>query len=87
MYAHVELVVAEKKEALTVPKSAVIVEAGQTYCVSVTADGLIVKKAVQLGIRTDTQIEILSGLDDHEEILATNAAAFLEGQQVTRSMP
>jgi multidrug efflux pump subunit AcrA (membrane-fusion protein) len=87
MYAQVELTVAERADALTVPKSAVVVKDGQSFCVSVTTDGSILRRPVQTGIRSATDVEILSGLDGTEDILTANAAAFSDGQKVEKALP
>jgi multidrug efflux pump subunit AcrA (membrane-fusion protein) len=87
MYAQVELTVAERADALTVPKSAVVVKDGQSFCVSVTTDGSILRRPVQTGIRSAADVEILSGLDGTEDILTANAAAFADGQKVELVKP
>ena len=63
MYAQVELTVAERANVLSVPKTAVVTKDGQTFCVTVTSDGTILRKSVQTGIRSTTDVEIPSGLD------------------------
>lgn len=87
MYAQVELTVAERSDALAVPKSALVTKEGQTWCVEVTAEGTIHRKSVQTGIRSATEVEILSGLDGTEDLLIANAAAFSDGQRVERVQP
>lgn len=87
MYAQVELTVAERADVLSVPKSALVVKDGQSFCVSVTSEGLILRKPVQTGVRSATDVEILSGLDGSEDILTANAAAFADGQQVEKATP
>ena len=87
MYAQVELAVAERTDALTVPKSAVVVKDGQSFCVSVSTDGSILRLPVHIGIRSATDVEILSGLDGTEDVLTANAAAFSDGQKVEKTSP
>lgn len=87
MYAQVELTVAERADVLSVPKTALVVKDGQSFCVSVTADGLILRKPVQTGVRSATDVEVISGLDGAEDILTANAAAFTDGQQVEKAAP
>ncbi len=87
MYAQVELTVAARTDVLSVPKTALVVKDGQSFCVSVTSDGTILRKPVQTGIRSSTDVEILSGLDGSEDILTANAAAFSDGQKVQKSVP
>ena len=87
MYAQVELTVAERLDALTVPKTVIVVKDGQSWCVSVTADGSILRRVVQTGIRSPNDVEILSGLTGDEDLLIANAAAFTDGQKVERAAP
>lgn len=82
MYAQVELTVAERVDVLAVPKTAVVAKDGQSFCVTVQPDGTILRKPLQTGIRSATDVEVTSGLDGSEEILTANAAAFSDGQQV-----
>ena len=87
MYAQVELTVAERADVLSVPKTAIVVKDGQSFCVTVTPDGSIFRKPVQTGIRSSTDVEIITGLDGSESILTANAAAFTDGQLVETSKP
>ena len=85
MYAQVELTVAERTDVLSVPKTAIVAKDGQSFCVTVTSDGTILRKPVQTGIRSATDVEVTSGLDGTEEILTANAAAFSDGQSVEKA--
>jgi RND family efflux transporter MFP subunit len=87
MYANVELTVAEKFDALCLPKAAVFVIDGQSFCNALSDNGVIVRKAITIGIRSATEWEVVSGLDGTEEILIANAAAFKEGQKVIGQSP
>jgi multidrug efflux pump subunit AcrA (membrane-fusion protein) len=87
MYAQVELTVAERSDVLSLPKSAIVTKDGQTWCVAVTAEGTIQRKPVQTGIRSATEVEILSGLEGTEDLLIANAAAFSDGQRVEKVQP
>lgn len=84
MYAQVELTVAERPDVLSVPKTAIVTKDGQSFCVTVTSDGIILRKPVQTGIRSATDVEITSGLEGTEDILTANAAAFSDGQMVEK---
>lgn len=82
MYANIELVVAKRENVLSLPKSAVITSEGQTACLTVTSDGLIERKTIEVGIRTDADVEIASGLEGTESVISVNASAFHHGQKV-----
>lgn len=87
MYAHVELVVAEAENALSLPKAAVTVIDGKSVCMTVSADGIVRQKLVEIGLRTGTDVQIVSGLNGDEDVIAANAAAFKDGQRVTKVLP
>jgi RND family efflux transporter MFP subunit len=87
MFATVELRVAEAAEALVVPRTAIVAKDGQSFVVTVTADGTIRRIAVKTGIRSATEIEIVSGLTGAERVLTANAAAFQDGQKVETATP
>ena len=61
MTARVTVNVAESKNVLTVPLSAVKEESGQKY-VTVMAGGKEQKKAVKTGLSDDEKTEVVSGL-------------------------
>lgn len=85
MYAHVELVVAERSNALSIPKSALLQQEGKASCLVVSSEGEVVRKPVTIGLRTATDIEVLTGLNGTEDVISANAAAFREGQKVGRA--
>lgn len=85
MYANIELTVAEKSDVLTLPKAAVLVSEGQSYCNTVSSDGSIIRKAIKTGIRSATDVEIASGLDGSEDVVIANAGAFKERQRVKKA--
>lgn len=87
MYAHARLKVAERQNALALPKSAVFTAEGQTYCCTIGADDKIVRTRIDTGIRAGDEIEIVSGLTGDEAIIGVNAPAFREGQQVEIVIP
>jgi len=81
MYANVELIVAQKSDVVTLPRASIVQQDGKPTCFIVTADGTIVRKGLQTGIATPTDIEIVSGLDGSENVISANASAFKEGQK------
>jgi RND family efflux transporter MFP subunit len=82
MYANVELIVAQKSDVLSLPRSAIVQQDGKPTCLIVTADGTIARRALQTGIVTTTDIEVVSGMDGTEDVISANANAFKEGQKV-----
>lgn len=82
MYANVELIVSQKSDVLSLPRSAIVQQDGKPTSLIVTADGTIARRAIQTGIVTATDIEVVSGLDGTEDVISANANAFKEGQKV-----
>ncbi|HEV3416934.1 MAG TPA: efflux RND transporter periplasmic adaptor subunit [Pirellulales bacterium] len=78
LYIYVDLTI-ERPDVLTVPTAAVFVEAGQSFCAAVT-DGKIERKAVEVGIRSGGDVQIISGLKATDQIVAKDAANFRPGQ-------
>ena len=83
MYANVELIIAQKSDILALPRSAIVLQDGKPTCLVVTANGTIVRRALQTGIVTPTEIEVVSGLEEQEDVISANASAFKEDQKVT----
>ncbi|MBN2565278.1 MAG: efflux RND transporter periplasmic adaptor subunit, partial [Candidatus Eisenbacteria bacterium] len=81
MYARVQLVLAERKNVLAVPVSSVVLsdEAMQAFVVD-----LRVAKAVKvrLGIRSGSEVEVLSGLADGDKLVVEGQSNLKDGDQV-----
>ena len=76
MSATVEIVVADKPDALLVPISAVQIQGDGTWLrVRDPRDGGIERRRVETGTTTLTQVEIVSGLRAGEEVLLAAAGA------------
>jgi len=82
MFASVELTVAERRDATVIPRAAVLTVAGRPSCLIVGTDGVIARREVQIGLRTPTEVQVLSGLTLDDQVIASNASAFREGQRV-----
>jgi HlyD family secretion protein len=70
MTASAEIVVAQKDGALLLPAQAVHSRSGQSF-VSILKDGRPQEVEVQTGIRTATEVEILSGLQEGQQVIVT----------------
>jgi multidrug efflux pump subunit AcrA (membrane-fusion protein) len=86
LYAYATLIVEEHADALTVPSTAVVRQDSQTYCVAV-ADGRAARKPVKVGLDDGTKAEILSGLDENEQIVKAYASSLADGQPVAVIVP
>lgn len=73
LFTTVEIDTERKENVLTVPESALVEEEG-TYSVFVQLSGeSFEKREVETGIRNRGHVEIISGLDEGERIVTTNA--------------
>ena len=80
MFATAILKVAEREDALSLPKTAVFQQGNKSVCFRVGPDNKIVAVPIQTGIQTETDVEVLSGLKGDEEIIASNVGSYREGQ-------
>lgn len=68
-----------RPNALNVPKSAVLDKNGKNYVYVVNAQNAVEERIVQVGARSDQDIEILSGLNEGEQIAITNLSRLRNG--------
>jgi RND family efflux transporter MFP subunit len=73
VFARVEINPATRASALVVPREAVRTEDGETR-VYVVQDGLAVAVPVRIGATSDSQAEVLSGLDEGVHVIVGEAA-------------
>lgn len=82
MYADVTLNVAHAGESLTAPVQAVD-QTATPFVLLVDPANKIQKKTVRLGVSTPSRVEILSGLNPGDRIIALNLASHQPGEVVT----
>jgi RND family efflux transporter MFP subunit len=82
MYAEVNLHVAESRGALAVPLDAVDRSTPAARVYLVAAPGLIHIAPVTLGLETDQNVEILSGVHEGDVVVAGRHAGLKDGQTV-----
>lgn len=68
MFARIGIVYDSRQNALQVPRSALLEQLGQSS-VFVVEDGVAVRKDVETGFADRGRIEIVSGLDDQDEVI------------------
>lgn len=66
--AEVELIREKKEDVLTVPRNVVSMYSGESY-VLVLEDGVKKERIIETGIKNVTEIEVVSGLEEGEEII------------------
>ncbi len=86
LYAYATIIADEHKNVLTIPATAIIKEAGKTYCV-VVADDRASRREIKLGLSDGKLTEVVSGISDADQIVEANSASLTEGQKVERIKP
>ncbi|MBQ9991206.1 MAG: efflux RND transporter periplasmic adaptor subunit [Lachnospiraceae bacterium] len=72
----------EVKDAITIPMEAINTDVGGQF-VYVVKDGFLEKRSVETGLSTDLEIQIVSGLEEGEQVVSTSSAELTEGMEVT----
>ena len=83
MFARTTISVALRPQTLFVPKEAVISLNGKDRIFVVNSNNQIEERIVQLGLRNDTNIEILNGLNDGEQVAISNLSRLKTGTEIT----
>jgi HlyD family secretion protein len=81
MYATVEILLDQRKDALTLPTAAIVREGGATYCCCVES-GKINRKQIELGLRSGNEVEVRSGINADELVVLARADSLQQGQRV-----
>jgi RND family efflux transporter MFP subunit len=82
MYAEVNLHIAESRGALTVPLDAVDRSTASARVYVIAKPGVIQIVPVTLGLETDQNVEILTGLQEGDTVVAGRHAGLKDGQAV-----
>jgi RND family efflux transporter MFP subunit len=82
MFARGTITVAVRPGVLQVPAAAVLTTAGKPI-VFIVQDGKAVRREVTLGDRQNGMVEIISGLNANDQVVASDAAGLTENQPVT----
>ncbi len=85
MLAQVSFVTAQKPSALVIPRTAISGTPSpnaQAQVVTIDNGGKVQRAAIQLGLVTDTQAEVVSGLAEGQLVAASNAAGLNDGDIV-----
>ena len=83
MYAEVTLNVAHSGDSLITLAQAVDQSTSQPFVLLVNAANKIEKREVHLGVSTSTRIELVSGVQEGDRIVAVNLSSFQPGEIVT----
>jgi HlyD family secretion protein len=81
MNLNVEIVTRSKQNVLTLPREAVVSEASARYVYRVSS-GALQRQAVETGILSPTRAEILSGVQEGDEVALAGDVPFEDGMRV-----
>ncbi|HYE81723.1 MAG TPA: efflux RND transporter periplasmic adaptor subunit [Clostridia bacterium] len=81
MFGTMEIITDQHKNALAVPKEAVLQESGSNY-VYVILEGKAVKKAVTLSYSDEAYYEVLKGLKAEEQVVIAGNSDLKDGEKV-----
>jgi len=84
MFARFAIAYEKHVNALLVPSIAVVEEDDQAS-IYVVADGAVTRRTVETGISSGSQVEILNGLSDDEEIVVIGHSGLRDGSKVLAS--
>ena len=84
MFGRFDIAYEQHADALLIPVEALINEDNQVV-VYVVEDGAAVRRIIQTGIRSGDEIEVLSGLHEHEKIVVTGQGSLHDGSRVLAS--
>ncbi|MGE5183648.1 MAG: efflux RND transporter periplasmic adaptor subunit [Acidobacteriota bacterium] len=82
MTVSIDLTVAAKPDALTLPAAAVHGTALPRPWVQTVEHGRVVRHAVELGIRGEGSIEIVAGIDEHSDVIVAEGQPLAAGARV-----
>jgi RND family efflux transporter MFP subunit len=82
LYAEAEVGLDQKENVLTVPVQAVNHDGNKTTVFVVHHDGELDERSVQLGLQTTSDAEIISGLNEGEQVVVSDRGGLKPGQKV-----
>ena len=83
MYAETTIQLQRKKDALILPAQAVVQNGDQSYVLVVDATNHVEKRTVTLGIQTSNRVEITSGLQAGDNVIAAGQTDYQPGEFVS----
>jgi RND family efflux transporter MFP subunit len=83
MYAETTIQLQQKNDALILPAQAVVQSGDQSYVLVVDATNHVEKRNVTLGIQTSNRVEITSGLQAGDNVIASGQTGYQPGEVVS----
>ena len=85
MFGRFEIAYEQHVDALVIPAAALVKEDSETV-VYVVEGGAAVRRPIETGIQSGDNIEVLSGLGEHEKIVVTGQGGLRDGSRVLASI-
>ncbi len=82
MYADADLHLDRKDNIPSIPVQAVSHRGDKTTVLVVSADGVLEQRAVEIGLETSSDAEIVSGLNEGEQVVVSDPSGLKAGQKV-----
>jgi RND family efflux transporter MFP subunit len=86
LYADAELHLDQKENIPTLPVQTLSHQGDATTVMVVNPDGTLTERKVQVGMQTSSDAEIVSGLNEGEEVVVTDRGSLKAGQKVRTQM-
>jgi RND family efflux transporter MFP subunit len=83
MYAETTIQLQQKNDALTLPAQAIVQNGEQAYVLVVNTSNHVEKRSVTVGIQTSNRMEITSGVQAGENVIASGQATYQPGDLVS----
>jgi multidrug efflux pump subunit AcrA (membrane-fusion protein) len=83
MYAETTIQLLQKNDALILPAQAVVQSGDQSFVLLVDATNHVEKRNVTLGIQTSNRVEITSGLQTGDNVIASGQTGYQPGEVVS----
>src|SRR5580704_8151373 len=83
MYAETTIQLQQKNDALVLPEQAVVQNGDRPYVLVVDATNHVEKRNVTLGIQTSNRVEITSGLQTGDNVIASGQTGYQPGEVVS----
>jgi RND family efflux transporter MFP subunit len=80
MYCYVSIVLGKRPDALVIPATAVMFDQDKASCF-VVDNGQIVRRPIKLGLRTGSEMEVVSGLTGSDTVIPKNPTSLHAGQR------
>ena len=84
IFAQANIASVLRQNTLAVPKDAVLEKSGKIYVYVINSQNEVEERVVQIGVSGDQNVEILSGLNEGEQIAVSNLSRLSAGMTISR---